>query len=58
MNKLVVYILFLSLVFCQWSFAQELIPKKQTLSAMQKANQYFMDKWPDTGKPGSGNKFQ
>ena len=53
MNKPVVYILFLSLVFCQWSFAQELNPKKQTLSAMQKANQYFMDKWPNTGKPGS-----
>ena len=56
MNKPVVYILFLSLVFCQWSFAQELIPKKQTLSAMQKANQYFMDKWPDTGKDIVTNK--
>src|SRR6478752_3240645 len=25
------------------------IPKKQTLAAMQLANKYFMDKWPDPG---------
>lgn len=30
--------------------AQELPPKEETLSAMRLANQYFMDKWPDTGK--------
>jgi unsaturated rhamnogalacturonyl hydrolase len=35
------------------SFAQKtkgkVIPKKQTLAAMQLTNKYFMDKWPDPG---------
>lgn len=30
---------------------QRLIKKKQTLVAMRLANQYFMQKWPDPGKP-------
>lgn len=28
----------------------KLVPAKQTLNAMRRANKYFMDKWPDTGK--------
>ncbi len=32
------------------SNAQKLPPKKITLNAMRIANDYFMDKWPDTGK--------
>lgn len=31
--------------------AQSLPNKKKTLKALRLANQYFMDKWPDAGKP-------
>ena len=31
--------------------SQKGIKKDDTLAAMRKTNQYFMDKWPDTGKP-------
>ena len=31
--------------------AQKLPSRKKILKPMQKANQYFMDKWPDAGKP-------
>src|SRR5262245_57468732 len=29
---------------------KKLPPKKKTLDAMRRTNQYFMDKWPDVGK--------
>ncbi len=28
----------------------KLVPASETLKAMRLTNQYFMDKWPDTGK--------
>ena len=36
--------------------AQSLPNKKNILSSMQLANQYFMDKWPDAGKTIITNK--
>lgn len=33
------------------AFAQALPPKAAVMQAMVKANQYFMQKWPDAGKP-------
>ena len=33
------------------SFSQSLPKRKQVLKTMQLTNQYFMNKWPDAGKP-------
>lgn len=47
------------IVFCLFSqlvFAQQLPPRKAILSQLQLANQYFMQKWPDPGKPTFTNK--
>lgn len=45
------YFLFVSMLLALGTQAQQtLIPKKTTLAAMTKTNQYFMEKWPDTGK--------
>lgn len=35
----------------QTGTAQKLSPKKQILKTITLANKYFMDKWPDAGKP-------
>jgi unsaturated rhamnogalacturonyl hydrolase len=43
-------------VFSTSSFAQKLPKKKQTRAAMTLANDYFMSKWTDTGKPIVTNK--
>lgn len=49
------------LSLASWIFSCEKTPtklpsKSETLQAMQVANQYFMDKWPDTGAPIVGRK--
>lgn len=36
--------------------AQKLPRKKEILQQMQLANSYFMNKWPDAGKPIVTNK--
>lgn len=50
---------FITLLFtatgCSYQSA-ELPPKSATLDAMRTANQYFMEKWPDTGAPIVGRK--
>lgn len=38
------------LASCPLIYAQELPSKEKTLEAMRHTNQYFMTKWPDTGK--------
>ena len=50
------FIIFFLGVFTTSSFAQRLPKKKQTLAAMTLANDYFMTKWADTGKPIVTNK--
>jgi unsaturated rhamnogalacturonyl hydrolase len=54
-NYLLLLVLFLG-VLTTSSFAQKLPKKKQTLAAMTLANDYFMAKWMDTGKPIVTNK--
>ncbi len=45
------YFLFVAMLTAIATQAQQtLISKKTTLDAMTKTNQYFMEKWPDTGK--------
>ncbi|MGF2410688.1 glycoside hydrolase family 88/105 protein [Ferruginibacter sp.] len=39
------------LVVVQTTSAQKLAAKKQVLKSITLANKYFMDKWPDAGKP-------
>lgn len=48
--------LFFILLLPALSIAQKLPPKMETLKALQLANQYFMDKWPDAGKTVTTNK--
>jgi unsaturated rhamnogalacturonyl hydrolase len=50
------FIIFFLGVLTTSSFAQKLPKKKQTLAAMTLANDYFMAKWTDTGKPIVTNK--
>ncbi|MFN8251856.1 MAG: glycoside hydrolase family 88 protein [Ferruginibacter sp.] len=38
-------------VLCQFAHAQQLPSKKAVLQTITLANKYFMDKWPDPGKP-------
>lgn len=40
----------------QIAFAQKMPAKKEVLAAMRLTNQYFMQKWPDPGKPTFTNK--
>jgi unsaturated rhamnogalacturonyl hydrolase len=54
-QHLSLFIFFLGLSITA-SFAQNLPKKKQTLAAMTLANDYFMAKWTDTGKPIVTNK--
>jgi unsaturated rhamnogalacturonyl hydrolase len=56
MKKNYVLLLVLFLGIFNTSFAQKLPKKKQTLAAMTLANDYFMTKWTDTGKPIVTNK--
>jgi unsaturated rhamnogalacturonyl hydrolase len=49
MNK--VLVLSLLLLISVASDAQKLPSKKKTLKTLRLANQYFMNKWPDAGKP-------
>jgi unsaturated rhamnogalacturonyl hydrolase len=46
-----ILILFLSLAIGFDAGAQKLPSKKKILKPLRLANQYFMDKWPDAGKP-------
>ena len=46
-TKLLVCLLFIA----SMTLAQKLPPKKELLKAMTSANAYFMNKWPDVGKP-------
>ena len=39
------------LLTIQTTTAQKLPAKKQVLQTITLANKYFMDKWPDAGKP-------
>ena len=45
------FILFLSLIIAATSNAQKLPAKKKVLKTLVLTNQYFMNKWPDAGKP-------
>jgi unsaturated rhamnogalacturonyl hydrolase len=56
MKKKYLLLLLLFLGVFNTSFAQKLPKKKQTLAAMTLANDYFMAKWMDTGKPIVTNK--
>jgi unsaturated rhamnogalacturonyl hydrolase len=56
MKKKYLLLLLLFLGVFNTSFAQKLPKKKQTLAAMTLANDYFMAKWADTGKPIVTNK--
>ena len=51
--KLIKAFLFISscLLVVQNTTAQKLAAKKQALQTITLANKYFMDKWPDAGKP-------
>jgi unsaturated rhamnogalacturonyl hydrolase len=49
MNKLLVLFLFIFIAFT--SDAQKIPARKKTLKTIRLANQYFMNKWPDAGKP-------
>ncbi len=49
MKRLLLITGFLSLIIS--SFGQSLPKKKQLLKTMRLTNQYFMNKWPDAGKP-------
>jgi unsaturated rhamnogalacturonyl hydrolase len=49
MRKLL--ILFVSLFILSGTNAQKLPAKKKLLATMQLTNKYFMEKWPDAGKP-------
>jgi unsaturated rhamnogalacturonyl hydrolase len=55
-NPYLLLVVFFLSVFSTSSFAQKLPKKKQTLAAMTLANNYFMSKWTDTGKPIITNK--
>ncbi|HRG91901.1 MAG TPA: glycoside hydrolase family 88 protein [Chitinophagaceae bacterium] len=48
MKKYILFLLFLSAQFAQ---AQKIPKKKQVVKIMRQTNQYFMDLWPDAGKP-------
>ncbi|MBW2962557.1 glycoside hydrolase family 88/105 protein [Mesonia aestuariivivens] len=50
------YFAFVLLFVSTISIAQSTIDRKQVLEEMMLANQYFMDKWPDTGKTIITNK--
>lgn len=45
------YILFLLLLSAHFAQAQKIPKKKQVIKTMRQTNQYFMDLWPDAGKP-------
>ena len=49
-------IIFLMVVYGCGESHMELPSKPATLEGMQRANAYFMEKWPDTGKPIVGVK--
>ena len=51
-----VYTTLTLLLVASLSFAQSSVDRKQVLEEMMLANQYFMDKWPDTGKTIITNK--
>ena len=53
-KKLGVFLLLILLSLC--SSAQKISLKKEVLSPMKKANEYFMNKWPDPGKTIITNK--
>ncbi|MBK7100116.1 MAG: glycoside hydrolase family 88 protein [Sphingobacteriales bacterium] len=53
-KKLGVFLLLILLSLC--SSAQKISLKKEVLSPMKKANEYFMNKWPDPGKAIITNK--
>ena len=50
------YFAFVLLFVSTISIAQSTVDRKQVLEEMMLANQYFMDKWPDTGKTIITNK--
>jgi unsaturated rhamnogalacturonyl hydrolase len=54
MNKLL--LILLSYLFCISLHAQKLPCRKKTKKAMHVTNAYFMNKWPDAGKPIVTNK--
>ena len=49
MNKLLS--LFLSLIIAFSVSGQKLPSKKKIVKALRLTNEYFMNKWPDAGKP-------
>ena len=50
------YFAFVLLFVSTISISQSTVDRKQVLEEMMLANQYFMDKWPDTGKTIITNK--
>ena len=50
-SKKILFILLIACLYGGCAVTQKLPVKIDVLSAMQKANSYFMNKWPDAGKP-------
>lgn len=50
-NMRPIFIVLFLLCFTQDSAAQKLPKQSKILASLRIANQYFMDKWPDAGKP-------
>ena len=43
--------LFVSFIILSEGYSQKLPTRKKVLATLRLTNQYFMDKWPDAGKP-------
>ena len=56
MRHNIFFLFVITTTFLSCSVSKQLPAKNEVLSNMQKTNQYFMDKWPDAGKPIVTNK--
>jgi unsaturated rhamnogalacturonyl hydrolase len=56
MRHNIIFLFVITTTFLSCSVSKQLPAKNEVLANMQKTNQYFMDKWPDAGKPIVTNK--
>jgi unsaturated rhamnogalacturonyl hydrolase len=56
MRHNIIFLFVITTTFLSCSVAKQLPAKNEVLANMQMTNQYFMDKWPDAGKPIVTNK--
>jgi rhamnogalacturonyl hydrolase YesR len=58
MQKIFITLLLMTVINPLLSHAQKLPKEKQVMQTLRRANQYFMDKWPDAGKETVTNKVR